>query len=74
MGVVIQAAVYRRPNGQSVPPYSSYIPPDAVYEVTGWTVRHPDGTVGLGRPPFKTKEVAQAWVDANPRFPGMQQG
>jgi hypothetical protein len=39
----------------------------------GWTVRHPDGTTGLGRKPFATKEEAQTWCDAHPRFPGMSQ-
>jgi hypothetical protein len=42
-------------------------------EVVGWTIKHPDGTVGLGREPFATKEAAQAWADANPNFKGMQQ-
>jgi len=41
---------------------------------TGWTVAHPDGTTGIGRVPFKTREEAQAWVDAHPCFPGMSQG
>ena len=26
----------------------------------GWTIQNPDGTVGCGRPPFATKEEAQA--------------
>ena len=39
----------------------------------GWTVQHPDGTVGVGRFAFQTKEEAQAWVEANPNFPGMSQ-
>lgn len=42
-------------------------------EVVGYTIKHPDGTVGIGRPPFATREEAQAWVDKNPNFPGMQQ-
>jgi hypothetical protein len=42
-------------------------------EVTGWTIQHPDGTIGLGRQPFASKEEAQAWVDKNPNFRGMQQ-
>ncbi|USN15903.1 hypothetical protein PAPPERLAPAPP_01610 [Brevundimonas phage vB_BpoS-Papperlapapp] len=40
----------------------------------GWTVRHPDGTTGVGRFAFQTKDEAQAWVDKNPNFPGMSQG
>lgn len=39
---------------------------------TGWTVRHPDGTQGLGRAPFATQAEAQAWVDAHPDFKGMR--
>jgi hypothetical protein len=46
----------------------------ATLESDGWTVAHPDGTRGLGRPPFATREAAQAWCDANPYFPGMSQG
>jgi hypothetical protein len=42
-------------------------------EVVGYTVKHPDGTVGLGRPPFASKDEAQAWIDANPHFRGMRQ-
>jgi hypothetical protein len=42
-------------------------------EVTGYTIQHPDGTIGLGRPPFASKEEAQGWVDKHPNFPGMQQ-
>jgi len=42
-------------------------------EQVGFTVRHPDGTTGIGRPPFATREEAQAWVDAHPKFPGMSQ-
>lgn len=42
-------------------------------EVTGYTIQHPDGTIGLGRPPFASKEEAQVWVDKHPNFPGMQQ-
>ena len=37
----------------------------------GWTIRHPDGTIGLGQKPFHTKEEAEKWVEAHPKFPGM---
>jgi hypothetical protein len=40
---------------------------------TGFTIKHPDGTIGLGRKPFETAAEAQAWIDAHPNFPGMQQ-
>ena len=42
-------------------------------EVVGYTIKHPDGTIGIGKPPFPTREAAQAWIDANPHFRGMQQ-
>lgn len=42
-------------------------------EVVGYTIKHPDGTIGIGRAPFETREAAQAWVDKNPHFRGMQQ-
>lgn len=38
----------------------------------GFTIAHPDGTVGIGRKPFETAAAAQAWIDANPNFSGMQ--
>lgn len=37
----------------------------------GYTIEWPDGTTGCGRPPFKTAEEAQAFIDRNPRFGGM---
>lgn len=40
----------------------------------GWTIQHPDRTIGLARKPFDTQDDAQAWVDAHPRFSGMSQG
>lgn len=42
-------------------------------EAVGWTVAHPDGTIGLARQPFATREDAQAWVDVHPTFSGMSQ-
>lgn len=39
----------------------------------GWTVKHPDGTRGVGRFAMATQEEAQAWVDAHPNFKGMSQ-
>jgi hypothetical protein len=40
----------------------------------GFTIAWPDGTVGIGRPPFANRDAAQKWVDEHPRFPGMSQG
>ena len=40
----------------------------------GFTVLHPDGTTGLGCPPFLTRAGAQDWCDKNPNFKGMSQG
>ena len=35
----------------------------------GWTWEHPNGTIGMGRPPAKTREEAQAVADnLNQRF------
>lgn len=71
---VIESVCYRTPEGRAFSPYSAYIPSNAVRVVDGWTIQHPDGTVGLGRAPFATREAAQAWIDAHPHFPGMSQG
>ena len=40
-------------------------------EEVGWTISWPDGTIGIGRPPFKSKAEAEKWVEEHPRFPGM---
>lgn len=40
---------------------------------TGWTVRHPDGTTGVGRFAFQDKAEADAWVEKNPNYPGNRQ-
>lgn len=58
----------------SVPYQSDAEKAEWTIEVTGWTVKHPDGTTGLGRPPFETQAEALAWVAAHPNFKGMSQG
>jgi hypothetical protein len=40
-------------------------------EVFGFTVQHPDGTIGIGLVPFPDRKQAQDWVDAHPNFRGM---
>ena len=40
----------------------------------GWTIQHPDGTIGIGKPPFKSKGEAEKWIEAHPKFPGMNAG
>lgn len=55
-------------------PYGEHDKHEWELVTTGWTIKHPDGTVGLGRSAFSTEEEAQAWVDRNPNFPGMSQG
>ena len=62
---------YRDPSGRTYSRFSSYIPVDAELVDGGWTVQHPDGTRGLGRAPFASRDEAQAWCDAHPNFPGM---
>jgi hypothetical protein len=39
----------------------------------GWTIEHDDGTRGIGRVPFETREAAEAWIAAHPKFRGMSQ-
>lgn len=73
-GKVVLSRYYRTPTGGRVSIYSSHVPPGSELVIDGFTIEHPDGTVGLGRGAFTTKAEAQAWVDANPRFPGMNQG
>ena len=57
------------------PPWGTLAPdPDWAMANCGWTIEHPDGTRGIGRAPFATREEAQAWIEAHPRFPGWNQG
>jgi hypothetical protein len=43
-------------------------------EEVGFTISWPDGTVGIGRQPFATREAAEAWMKEHPRFRGMSAG
>lgn len=43
-------------------------------ETAGFTIQWDDGTVGNGRPPYATEAEAQAVIDRNPHFRGMDQG
>lgn len=78
MSRVIPATTLRhKATGVTISPYSVLpfgAPDDWERVESGFTVAHPDGTTGLGRMPFATAAEAQAWCDANPRFPGMSQG
>lgn len=73
-GTVIPNRFYHHPvTGQRVGLHTSHVPAGCELVTEGFTIRHPDGTTGLGRGAFDTAEEAQAWVDAHPRFPGMSQ-
>lgn len=73
MGEVIPSRRYRHPDGRTASIYGAAPGPGFEIETVGWTIKHPDGTIGIGRAPFTTREEAQAWVDKNPTFRGMQQ-
>lgn len=79
MGKVIEHRFYRHTTGRSASIYGA-LPwrnevekADWTMVTEGYTIEHPDGTIGIGRKPFATAAEAQAWVDANPNFPGMRQ-
>lgn len=87
MGEVIEARQWRHTGnalypatGRTASPYGSapWLSENErsawTLEVVGWTIKHPDGTIGIGKPPFADKAAAQAWADAHPNFPGMSQG
>lgn len=72
MSTVIPNRFYQHPKTKArVGLYTSFVPPGFELISEGFAVSHPDGTSGLGRPPFKTETEAQACCDAHPRFRGM---
>lgn len=78
-GQVIESRRWIHTSGRTASPYGS-APwtseadrPNWSIEVQGYTIQHPDGTIGIGRKPFETRAEAQAWIDRNPNFRGMQQ-
>jgi len=77
MGKVIPARVWRHKSGMfgDVSVYGA-APFGEGWEIVqkGWTIEHPDGTVGIGRAPFSSEEEAAAWIAKHPNFPGMNQG
>lgn len=73
MSKPIPYSFLRTPDGKTYSRFSSLVK-GAELVTEGWTVEHPDGTQGIGRKPFDTEADAQAWCDANPHFPGMNQG
>lgn len=79
-GTVIEAKVWRHTSGRTasicgaVPWHTAAERASWTIETVGYTIQHPDGTRGIGRAPFKTRDEAQAWIDQNPRFSGMSQG
>lgn len=73
MGEAIESKHYRHPDGRTASLYGAHPGPGFEVVTKGWTIRHPDGTEGIGRKPFETQAEAQAWIDANPHFRGMQQ-
>lgn len=73
-GKVVPHKFYETPDGMRYSLFTSWKPAEAVLVTKGYTIAHPDGTYGLGRQPFETEAEAQAWVNAHPNFPGMNQG
>lgn len=81
MGEVIPHRYWRhKPSGRrasiygAAPYYGEADQADWEIVQEGWTIRHPDGTIGLARGPFADKADAEAWVAKYPNFPGMSQG
>jgi hypothetical protein len=68
---VIESVCWINKNtGLQVSPYGA-IPwtseadkPNWTLKSTGWTIAWDNGTVGNGKPPFPTKEAAEAWLSA----------
>lgn len=79
MGEVIHALQFRHKDGRTAS-ISGAVPWTSEADAANWstvqvgfTIRHPDGTTGIGKPPFETFDAAQAWCDAHPNFSGMRQ-
>jgi hypothetical protein len=76
MSRVIEAFVWKHESGLTAstrgacPWHGEADKPNWKMVNVGWTLLHEDGTTGIGKPPFKTAEEAQAWADAHPKFRG----
>lgn len=74
MPEIIPYRFYRDPvSGVAFSLFSSWVPPGAVIEQRGYTIRWPDGTQGCGhRGAFTTVEEAEAYLKKVPKgFTGM---
>jgi hypothetical protein len=78
-GKVVESMVWKHASGRRASPYTAG-PWNCEAERKDWslvkegyTVRHPDGTEGCNCPAFATREEAEAWIAANPHFPGYNQ-
>lgn len=75
--VITASKLVHKATGKAISPFSALPygdPADWERVTTGYTIQWDDGTVGCGRPPFATAAEAQAIIDKNPNFPGMNQG
>ena len=70
-GEVVPSRRWKHRNGATASPYGA-VPwtgapgnrkEDWSKETVGWTIQWGDGTVGIGRQPFKTQAEAQAWLN-----------
>lgn len=70
-GEVVPSRVLVHRSGRTASPYGA-VPwtgapgdreSDWQVQDRGWTIRWSDGTVGIGRQPFETREQAEAWLD-----------
>lgn len=69
MPKIIESRYWKHTSGRtaslygSAPWTSTADKPNWSIEVRGWTIAWDDGTIGTGRPAFKTKEEAQEHLD-----------
>jgi len=67
-GTPIEAKVLQHRDGRTVSPYGSapwYTDEEAKQwslVTVGWTIRWEDGTTGIGRRPFKSKQEAESFL------------
>ena len=61
-GTVVEARVWKHPDGRTASVTGAYPGPGYEMKVVGWTIKWEDGSFGCGRPPWACKPDAELFV------------